>query len=114
VRNCSHDDPLEHEYLVRIVDGIPSSCDCPADEHFDGACKHRVAVAIRRPVLGAALEHSVATDGGVVLDKATEAEEDDPPACDCSKLHDGVPCWPCFRDGEQEFDREVEESNIDD
>ena len=52
--NCSHDDPSEHRYLVRVVDGVPASGTCPADEHYDDACKHRIAVAIRGPVLAAA------------------------------------------------------------
>ncbi|MFB6202554.1 MAG: SWIM zinc finger family protein [Halorhabdus sp.] len=52
VRNCSHANPDAHEYLVTVQDGVPIACTCPADEHYDGACKHRVAVAIREPVLG--------------------------------------------------------------
>jgi hypothetical protein len=55
VRNASHANPADHEYLVTIRDGLPASCECPADEHYEGACKHRVAVAIRRPVLDAAI-----------------------------------------------------------
>ncbi|WP_114578478.1 SWIM zinc finger family protein [Saliphagus sp. LR7] len=51
VRNASHENPSKHEYLVRIDDGLPDSCTCPADEHHQGACKHRVAVAIRSHVL---------------------------------------------------------------
>jgi len=39
---------------VTIKDGLPHSCPCPADEHYQGACKHRVAVAIRTPILEAA------------------------------------------------------------
>ncbi|ELY91408.1 SWIM zinc finger family protein [Natrialba taiwanensis] len=54
VRNASHATPEDHEYLVTIEDGLPHSCPCPADEHHQGACKHRVAVAIRTPVLEAA------------------------------------------------------------
>ena len=55
VRNASHATPADHEYLVAIEDGLPATCECPADEHYESACKHRVAVAIRRPVLDAAL-----------------------------------------------------------
>ena len=54
VRNASHANPADHEYLVTIEDGLPHSCPCPADEHYQGACKHRVSVAIRTPVLEAA------------------------------------------------------------
>ncbi len=54
VRNASHENPSDHEHLVTIGDGLPDSCTCPADEHHQGACKHRVAVAIRTPVLDSA------------------------------------------------------------
>ncbi|MFC4407908.1 SWIM zinc finger family protein [Haloarchaeobius iranensis] len=104
--NCSHADPTEHRYLVRVTDGLPASCSCPADERFDGACKHRVAVAIRGPVLGAARRNTVATDGGLVPVEHSDAASADKDDCDCSELPDGVPCWPCFRDGEREFENE--------
>jgi hypothetical protein len=55
VRNASHANPADHEYVVAIKDDLPTTCECPADEHYEGACKHRVAVAIRWPVLDAAL-----------------------------------------------------------
>ncbi|MFC4986806.1 SWIM zinc finger family protein [Saliphagus infecundisoli] len=54
VRNASHEDPSDHEYLVTIDGGLPDSCTCPADEHHQGACKHRAAVAIRTAVLDSA------------------------------------------------------------
>jgi hypothetical protein len=55
VRNGSYADPENHEYDVAIRDGVPVACTCPADAHFHGACKHRVAVAMRRAVLDAAI-----------------------------------------------------------
>ncbi|WP_114579540.1 SWIM zinc finger family protein [Saliphagus sp. LR7] len=51
VRNASYEDPSDHEYLVTIDNGLPKRCECPADQHHSGACKHRVAVAIRSDVL---------------------------------------------------------------
>lgn len=54
VRNTSWENPEDHEYLMNVVDGIPEVCECQADRYYDGACKHRVAVAIRSPVLEAA------------------------------------------------------------
>jgi len=51
VRNESHADPAEHEYLVEIDAGRPIVCSCPADARFDHPCKHRVALSIRRPIL---------------------------------------------------------------
>jgi len=64
VRNASHANPSEHEYRITIQDGRPTKCSCPADANYKGACKHRVGVAIRRPVLEAASEMQVLTDGG--------------------------------------------------
>ena len=49
VRNESYADPANHEYAVQVTDGVPVACDCPADANFAEACKHRVAVAMRRP-----------------------------------------------------------------
>jgi hypothetical protein len=51
VRNESYADPDDHEYLVTVDGGRPIACTCPADARFDHPCKHRVAVAIRRPIL---------------------------------------------------------------
>jgi len=53
VRNESHADPSAHEYRVTISDGVPAACECPADEQYNGACKHRVAIAIRDRLLRA-------------------------------------------------------------
>lgn len=75
VANGSYgDDAAEHTYRVNVEGGVPVACECPADTHHEGACKHRVAVAIRKPVLDAAsaydyesepeAEVEVATDGG--------------------------------------------------
>lgn len=54
VRNGSHPDPANHEYRVGVEAGVPTSCECPADDNPEHPCKHRVAVAIRDPVLAAA------------------------------------------------------------
>jgi hypothetical protein len=54
VRNESHPEPAAHEYRVTVREGRPVACTCPADSEYDAACKHRVAVAIRPPVLTAA------------------------------------------------------------
>ena len=62
VRNESHLDTDEHEYLVTVTGGIPVACECPADEHYEGACKHRVAVAIREPVIQAAASQETVTE----------------------------------------------------
>lgn len=64
VRNGSHADPENHEYLVTVDGSLPDSCECPAHAKYDGACKHRVAVAIRTPILDAAVHQQLAADGG--------------------------------------------------
>ncbi|ELY28559.1 swim zinc finger-containing protein [Halogeometricum borinquense DSM 11551] len=64
VRNESYADPGAHEYRVRIRDGIPHSCSCPADESGDGPCNHRVAVAIRPRILELDVQMHVIAGGG--------------------------------------------------
>jgi hypothetical protein len=110
VRNNSYADPENHEYVVTIRDGVPIACTCPADVRFDGACKHRVAVAIRQPILDIATHVQVVADGGDVpsgsisrrVGFATDvsasestATESDP--CEVCKELDVLPCWECFR-----------------
>jgi hypothetical protein len=115
VRNGSHANPSEHEYLVQIEDGVPAVCECPADERYDGACKHRVAVAIRRPLLDAVGEadgsQSIAADGGRVT-TPTEEEPGTGPLQDertardeeeCSECIGEFPCWECVRTGRKEL-----------
>jgi len=125
VRNASHAKPEEHEYAVTITNGLPSECECPADAKYDGACKHRVAVAIRRPILDAAIDRQIVADGG----KPVSADEADPDvseglssrstseagapsdnpedtdvnadSCECDGLPEGFPCWECVRTGRQ-------------
>jgi hypothetical protein len=63
VRNTSHANPADHEYLVTVCDGIPVACECPADDRYEEICKHRVGVAIRTPLLQAATDHSPVPDG---------------------------------------------------
>ena len=88
---------------MTVENGVPTSCECPADTYRSGACKHRVAVAIREPVLEAAGAQSreVATDGGVVVDERTVDRDDvkRPADCDCLPTFDDLPCWACYRDG---------------
>lgn len=80
---------------------VPAACECLADDRFEGSCKHRVAVAIRKPVMAAATATSVAADGGVDEEFASQAdadiEEADPDDCDCRDLPGAFPCWECVR-----------------
>jgi hypothetical protein len=107
VRNCSHANPADHEYLVTVRDGLPVACSCPADARFEGACKHRVAVAIRQPVLDAATagrHQTRVTDGGSQATPKPEHANDgttDSPlesfvSADCSDCTPSFPCWSCY------------------
>ncbi|WP_436909051.1 SWIM zinc finger family protein [Halosimplex marinum] len=119
VRNGSHANPAEHEYLVTVEDGVPATCECPADDQYEGACKHRVAVAIRRPLLDAvavADGQPVATDGGEV-DVAPAASNPDAESTEteshsertttddeeCSECIGEFPCWECVRTGRRDL-----------
>ncbi|MBX0325829.1 SWIM zinc finger domain-containing protein [Halomicroarcula sp. F13] len=119
VRNGSYADPENHEYLVQIEDGVPVSCTCPADEHFEGACKHRVGVAIRRPIVDLVTDVQLRADGGEAMRPSARGEQSNSERvasvsqgeeektdddCECDGLPDSVPCWPCFRDGREDFD----------
>ncbi|AZH24780.1 SWIM zinc finger family protein [Haloplanus aerogenes] len=75
VRNGSYADPENHEYLVRVADGLPISCTCPADARFAGACKHRLAVAIRRPILTAALNDAGRSRDDSKTDRTVDTEK---------------------------------------
>lgn len=109
VRNDSYANPDEHEYLVEVEDELPTSCTCPADETYSGACKHRVAVAIRRPILKIATQQQLIADGGISERQATksrsESEEESPdnPDCDCDELSGDFPCWDCYYNGRRDL-----------
>jgi len=77
VRNGSHANPDDHVYTVTVANGVPSVCTCPADEHGDGACKHRLAVAIREPVLNAAVARAGDTRCDDDIDESPDADPDD-------------------------------------
>ena len=111
VVNGSHDEPDEHTYTVHIESGIPFSCNCPAFEYQDGACKHMVSVAIREPLLEAVnAEPTVKADGGVTVEAdGVEHSDERPDDCDCTPLMEDLPCWPCYRDGFEEPNPHVEE-----
>jgi hypothetical protein len=102
-----------HTYTVEVADhrGDPSpvNCDCPADTHQEGACKHRVALAtIGGPtVLQAAVAFG---EGG--LEPSWRTQEEDPdlkadggttveacpngdPSCNGPES-DQLSCFPCY------------------
>lgn len=107
VRNGSYADPENHEYVVTVRGGVPVACTCPADTRFDGACKHRVAVAIRRPILDVTMQAQAVADGGRPVssrklgyardEPSAEPEMTDPDHCEACAELDGLPCWECFR-----------------
>jgi hypothetical protein len=99
VRNGSHANPAEHEYEITVEAGVPTACTCPADDRYDGACKHRVGVAIRTPVLQACATAQIVADGGNEMDKSVADPE---PCPECTALGD-FPCWECVRTGRKEL-----------
>jgi hypothetical protein len=105
VRNESHLVPTDHEYRVTIVDGVPATCQCPADRRYDGPCKHRVAIAIRPCILDLATTVQLLTDGGpATSDTSSErSDEAEPHQCNCGNLHDDFPCWECVRTGRRKL-----------
>lgn len=129
VRNESYADPEHHEYLVTVTDGLPTGCECPANERYEGACKHRVAVGIRPAICSTLarcdrdVPEPVIADGGPQTttskpsqesERATETEKgremereantDEPDDdCACADLTAGFPCWECYRTGRREF-----------
>ena len=109
VRNESHENADEHSYRVNVENSIPAACECPSDTYHKGACKHRIAVAIREPVLEAASEYEraeageVMTDGGTAVDRSAGGEHgceasERPADCDCLPTFEDLPCWPCYRE----------------
>ncbi|MCU4802430.1 SWIM zinc finger domain-containing protein [Halobacteria archaeon HArc-gm2] len=105
IRNTSHAVPADHEYLVTIEDGLPVDCTCPADANYEYACKHRVAVAIRRPIIDFANDVQLLADGGTrpQLDESssdyTQRVDSEEPDCECDQLPNDFPCWECVRAG---------------
>ncbi|WP_282352508.1 SWIM zinc finger family protein [Haloferax volcanii] len=100
VRNESYADPSAHEYRVRIRDGVPDSCSCPADASGDDPCKHRVAVAIRPRIIELAVQMRVVADGGTPL--SADDDTTDLP-CECEQLSEDVPCWNCVDAGRRDL-----------
>lgn len=108
----------DHAYTVDVEerDGVvvPVECECPADQHSDRDCKHKLALAAvgGRTVLNAAadFENPAPVDddttesgtdelgGGAVLADAKLGTEESCPECDALS---GLPCWPCYRDGKR-------------
>ncbi|WP_313696025.1 SWIM zinc finger family protein [Halorarum halobium] len=104
-----------------MSDGLPTHCTCPADQKYNGACKHRLAVAIRDPVLDAAIHTQLAADGSGTSQRAPAEEDpqlahepqqptpspddestsnsaewdDEEFPCECDGLTDDFPCWNC-------------------
>lgn len=112
IRNESHADPENHEYRIEVADGIPVTCSCPYDARTEMACKHRVAVAIRRPILAAVRAQpssSTATDGGTDPTAGQLPEDDDVASPrqlvseECSDCLETFPCWECYRSSGQEM-----------
>jgi hypothetical protein len=63
-----------------------------------------VGVAIREPLLEAvSAEPTMKTDGGVTVEAdGVDPSDERPGDCDCWDSEQGLPCWPCYRDGFEE------------
>lgn len=107
VANASYgNEKDDHTHSVNVERGVPVGCSCKSDEYQDGACKHRVAVAINTPVLEAATAPKLLADGGVVS-AAEPPESDASEGCpngngDVCEVGTGKErpemCWPCFEE----------------
>jgi len=116
----------EHVYTVTVeyrADGtiVPLYCDCAANMHYDGDCKHMVACAIRPVVLGAAVAYAdrdraadsdedtlaVLADGGAVVEPERGEHECVANEKWCPGIPqsaespaevttDELPCWDCW------------------
>lgn len=109
VRNTSYADPENHEYDVEIERRLPVRCSCPADARFDGACKHRVAIAIRQPLLDAFARHQRIGNAKPVADggqTATAIGDDTDSTDDCPGCLGDFPCWECVKTGRRELPEE--------
>lgn len=102
------------EYLV---DARTGACECPDATYRDMRCKHtrRVEFATGEravpadvdgvdPDLGAHVAGGTrvaVTDGGTLVEERADAADGDerPADCACSPRFEGLPCWPCYRDG---------------
>jgi len=122
-----------YEYTVDAQEG---RCTCPDAQYnlpSDDLCKHALRVAVVRgervipaaidrdevdSQLGIAVETTpvaVATDGGTVSETNSDAasEEDHyserPDDCGCWNSDGDLPCWPCYREGFETPNPDVDE-----
>lgn len=109
VRNCSHADPDNHEYRVTVENGTPVDCECPADRKYERACKHRVAVAIRPPIIDAVISRAVTVtseEGTIMAESDVEHAETQTEEPGCPDCVGEFPCWECYRTGQKDFPEE--------
>lgn len=114
MRNGSYAHPREHEYSVRVIDGVPTECTCPADEHMAAASCTGLPIATASRCLHAAADEVTFSDGGLNPGPDTEQSNRDatagdelesiPAECDCTGMPAGVPCWPCYRARQKAFE----------
>lgn len=103
----SQSEVADHTYAVEVENGTPVDCTCPAAEHFEEACKHQLAVAIRQPLIAAVTQSAdpeVSTGGGVQSDTGDAGEvscPNDDPRCD-GPTGDAFPCFACYCDGQEQ------------
>ena len=87
----------ENENGEYRVDSRAGRCTCPDHKHREATCKYirRATFATgEQPVPGDVDD----VDEGEVLDEPVDGRPED---CDCGDWNagEGLPCWPCYRDG---------------
>jgi len=118
VANASYgDEKDDHTYLVEIEKRagvpVPDECECPADNHRNQACKHRIGLATigGLTVLNAAASaatlsasnadvtpssEKIQTDGGTVaIAQDSERCPNDDPSCNGPE-GENLPCFDCY------------------
>lgn len=101
----------DHSYVVTVSerggDLVPAACECPANQHLKGPCKHRVALETigGQVVLEAAQAFSVSdernellADGGGVNNGPRSARgcDNGQPGC-LGHEGDVLPCFDCYK-----------------
>ena len=107
----------DHSYVVGVEERgeavLPAECECPADIHQDGACKHRVSLAtVGGPtVLNAAVDFENPAPTSSDSDSMTAADRlradggnsdqrEGEDKCGCTSE---LPCWDCFDAGRRDL-----------
>lgn len=104
--NLDDDESCKHERRVAFATGVhevpdwvnTDAIDPQLGDHVEGPSVVTDTVTSTTQAI---------TDGGTTLatsqEKDVESADTENDDCDCSKLPDGCPCWPCYREGKATF-----------